>query len=363
MAAGWGRCGVPDAGKTRATTDSITVPGGNHGTMIEGASEYGIDVDVSGGAVDRLLSVGPEDVDPAPALSFCRNVFVPLTTACRYTCTYCTYFDPPGEATLMSPREVREVVRTGVEAGCTEALFTFGDDPDDRYAEIHDQLAAWGHDSVHSYLRDACEIALDAGLLPHANPGDQTRAQMQQVAETLDLTSLTVLEYPDGGLAEQNPLRLEEEVADRFHSIRPDVAITFPDHGITRHSDHLTIHHAVKRVACGLRAEGNNHPRRLAFVTFPPPSGDLAPPDDLQHSPPERIDCVVPVCTSELEQGRKALEHYVTYQPDDHRPLKFFADGIPFEIFGESHDPPLLSLLESLPRDTAGFLRPESCRQ
>jgi LmbE family N-acetylglucosaminyl deacetylase len=187
--------------------------------------------------------------------------------------------------------------------------------------------------------------------------------QMQQVAETLDLTSLTVLEYPDGGLAEQNPLRLEEEVADRFHSIRPDVAITFPDHGITRHSDHLTIHHAVKRVACGLRAEGNNHPRRLAFVTFPPPSGDLAPPDDLQHSPPERIDCVVPVCTSELEQGRKALEHYVTYQPDDHRPLKFFADGIPFEIFGESHDPPLLSLLESLPRDTAGFLRPESCRQ
>jgi FO synthase subunit 1 len=151
--------------------------------MIEGASEYGIDVDVSGGAVDRLLSVGPEDVDPAPALSFCRNVFVPLTTACRYTCTYCTYFDPPGEATLMSPREVREVVRTGVEAGCTEALFTFGDDPDDRYTAIHDQLAEWGHDSIHAYLREVCELTLDAGLLPHANPGDQTREEMATVAD------------------------------------------------------------------------------------------------------------------------------------------------------------------------------------
>ena len=153
MAAEWGRCGVPDAGKTRATTDSITVPGGNHGTMIEGASEHGIDVDVSGGAVDRLLSVGPEDVDPAPALSFCRNVFVPLTTACRYTCTYCTYFDPPGEATLMSPDEVRELLEWGADAGCTEALFTFGDDPDDRYDAVHEQLAEWGHESIHTSRR------------------------------------------------------------------------------------------------------------------------------------------------------------------------------------------------------------------
>jgi FO synthase subunit 1 len=145
--------------------------------------EYGIDVDVTEADVERLLSVGPADVEPAPALTFAKNVFVPLTTACRYTCTYCTYFDPPGEATLMSPEDVREVVRTGVEAGCTEALFTFGDDPDDRYDAIHDQLADWGHDSIHEYLREVCELTLDAGLLPHSNPGDQTREQMATVAD------------------------------------------------------------------------------------------------------------------------------------------------------------------------------------
>ena len=139
-------------------------------------------VEIPPAAIETLLGVDPADVTAADALSFARNVFVPLTTACRYTCTYCTYFDPPGEASLLAPDEVREIVRTGARAGCTEALFTFGDDPDDRYTAVHDQLAAWGHDSIHTYLREVCELTLEEGLLPHANPGDQTREQMAAVA-------------------------------------------------------------------------------------------------------------------------------------------------------------------------------------
>ncbi|MFB6150468.1 MAG: 7,8-didemethyl-8-hydroxy-5-deazariboflavin synthase subunit CofG [Haloarculaceae archaeon] len=151
--------------------------------MIPGADEYGVDLAVSDAAVEDLLTVDPADVDPAEELTFARNVFVPLTTACRYTCTYCTYYDPPGQASLMSLDEVREVVQTGADAGCTEALFTFGDDPDDRYTRIHEQLDDWGYDSIHGYLRAACEVALDAGLLPHSNPGDQTRERMETVAD------------------------------------------------------------------------------------------------------------------------------------------------------------------------------------
>ena len=151
--------------------------------MIPGADEYDIDVSMTDAAVEELLSVTPDDVSPADELSFCRNVFVPLTTACRYTCTYCTYFDPPGEATLMSTAEVRETLRQGADAGCTEALFTFGDDPDDRYEAVHARLDEWGHDSIHDYLREVCEIALEEGLLPHANPGDQTREEMATVAD------------------------------------------------------------------------------------------------------------------------------------------------------------------------------------
>ena len=150
--------------------------------MFPAADEYGVDLRIDDAEVERLLSVTPDDVEPAPALTFSRNVFIPLTTACRYTCTYCTYYDVPGEATLMSPEEIREECRIGADAGCTEALFTFGDDPDERYTEIHAQLEEWGHDSIHSYLREACEIALEEGLLPHSNPGDQTREQMAEVA-------------------------------------------------------------------------------------------------------------------------------------------------------------------------------------
>ncbi len=149
-------------------------------TWLDIAGDGGIRI--PDGAVENLLNVSPSAVHPAAELSFARNVFIPLTTACRYTCTYCTYFDPPGEATLLSRDEIRDIVRTGVAAGCTEALFTFGDDPDDRYTAMYDQLDEWGHDSIHSYLAEACEIALAEGLLPHANPGDQTRAEMEQVA-------------------------------------------------------------------------------------------------------------------------------------------------------------------------------------
>jgi 7,8-didemethyl-8-hydroxy-5-deazariboflavin synthase len=151
--------------------------------VIPGTAKYGVDLALPERSIRRALSVTPEDVEPADQLTVAKNVFVPLTTACRYTCTYCTYFDPPGQASLLSPEEVRRICHRGADAGCTEALFTFGDDPDDRYEAIHRQLSEWGHDSIHSYLREACEIALSEGLLPHSNPGDQTREQMALVAD------------------------------------------------------------------------------------------------------------------------------------------------------------------------------------
>lgn len=172
--------------------------------------------------------------------------------------------------------------------------------------------------------------------------------QMQQVASTLDLTSLTVLEYPDGRLAEINPLELEEEISQRIHAVEPDVMVTFPYHGISGHSDHIVTHCTVKRVVCGLKADDVIYPQRLAFFTLPPSTDDHTYPDDLQHSPAETIDCFYPVQESDRDQGQKALEHYVTYHPELHRPLQFLGARIPFELFGETHSPPLSSLLDSL---------------
>jgi FO synthase subunit 1 (EC 2.5.1.-) len=150
--------------------------------MFPAAAEYDISLTVSPTDVNRLLSVSPADVDPAAALTFSRNVFIPLTTACRYTCSYCTYYDVPGEATLLSPQEVRHRVQVGADAGCTEALFTFGDRPDDRYEAIHAQLDVWGFDNIIEYLQTCCHIAIEQGLLPHSNPGDLTVTDIETLA-------------------------------------------------------------------------------------------------------------------------------------------------------------------------------------
>jgi hypothetical protein len=142
--------------------------------------DSGIDIETD--AVEDAFDVEPSAVESPDTLIFAKNVFLPLTTACRYTCTYCTFFDPPGEASLISLDDVREVLRQGANAGCTEALFTFGDKPDDRYSEIHAQLDEWGYDSIHEYLCNACQVALDEGLLPHSNPGDLTYETMERLA-------------------------------------------------------------------------------------------------------------------------------------------------------------------------------------
>jgi FO synthase subunit 1 len=133
--------------------------------------------------IEEILNVETSDVPDYSTLSFAKNVFLPLTTACRYTCSYCTYFDVPGQAELMSPQELRSVMRAGYREGCSEALFTFGDKPDDRYEAIHDQLAEYGHDSILEYLYEACEMALEVGLLPHSNPGDLTADEMARLKE------------------------------------------------------------------------------------------------------------------------------------------------------------------------------------
>jgi LmbE family N-acetylglucosaminyl deacetylase len=182
----------------------------------------------------------------------------------------------------------------------------------------------------------------------------QTRHQeMQDVATTLDLTSLTVLEYPDGRLAELNPLVLETEVAEHLHATSPDVVVTYPVHGISGHPDHLVTHAVVKRVACALRRDGATAPRRLAFYTLPPAPDHADRPPHLQHSPPALIDCAVPVQESDRDTGREALYCYDTYRPiiDDHQPLTAVGDQLSYELFGEDHDPPISSLLEGLPDD------------
>lgn len=131
---------------------------------------------------ETLLSVEPGDVDAPERLTFARNVFLPLTTACKNSCSYCAFYDRVDEASLMTPSEIRETLRRGRDAGCTEALFSFGTRPE-VYPGIKEELTDLGFSSILDYLYWACEEALDHGLLPHSNPGLLTEDELRRLRE------------------------------------------------------------------------------------------------------------------------------------------------------------------------------------
>ncbi len=83
--------------------------------------------------------------------------------------------------------EVLAIARAGRAAGCWEALFTLGEEPEERYPAAREWLAARGYGSTVDYLVAAAGAVLaETGLLPHANAGalsgSRTRAPAGRVA-------------------------------------------------------------------------------------------------------------------------------------------------------------------------------------
>ena len=109
-------------------------------------------------------------------ISYSRKVFIPLTTLCRDTCTYCTFAKPPGAGgRYLEPEEVLAVATGGQSLGCTEALFTLGDRPEDRWPQARSFLDEGGYSSTLDYVRAMSELVVsETSLLPHANPGLMT---------------------------------------------------------------------------------------------------------------------------------------------------------------------------------------------
>lgn len=106
-------------------------------------------------------------------VTFSKKVFVPLTTLCRDTCTYCTFAKPPGAGgEYLTPEDVMAIVTAGESHGCTEALFTLGDNPEARWPQAAEFLASQGATTTLDYVRDLCQRVHDeTSLFPHANPG------------------------------------------------------------------------------------------------------------------------------------------------------------------------------------------------
>ena len=144
-------------------------------------------------AIARLLS--PEQpleplLEAATALrleghghrvTYSPKAFLPVTQLCRDNCGYCTFAKPPrpGARAFMTPDEVLAIARTAVQAGCREALFTLGDKPERRYKVAREELRELGFETTVEYLVHlAGRVLEETGMIPHANPGVLTRAEL-----------------------------------------------------------------------------------------------------------------------------------------------------------------------------------------
>lgn len=137
---------------------------------------------------ERALGLLDPTVDPAELLAtashmrneghgttitYSRKVFVPVTTLCRDTCTYCTFVKPPGNGgEYLTPDDVLAIVRAGDELHCTEALLTLGDRPEEKWPQARAFLDEHGASTTIEYVAMMSElIRAETDLFPHANPG------------------------------------------------------------------------------------------------------------------------------------------------------------------------------------------------
>lgn len=121
------------------------------------------------------------------SVSYSRKVFIPLTHLCRDYCGYCTFrSDPrPGVPAYLAPEEVLAVAEAGRRAGCKEALFSLGDQPEKIFPEAKSFLNQLGFQTTLEYLAAMCELVLEkTGLLPHSNPGLMGPEDLRRLRET-----------------------------------------------------------------------------------------------------------------------------------------------------------------------------------
>ena len=166
--------------------------------------------------------------------------------------------------------------------------------------------------------------------------------EMLDVAQVLDLTGMTVLDLPDSGLKEMDPREIETAIAAHIESVQPDVVVTYAVHGISGFFDHLVCHAVVKRAYVELR-ERAPYLKRLAFYTITEEEAGQAEWVHLTGSKPEDIDVVVPLDEDDLEAMRRALDCYVTYAAtvEESGIKRNIPREAVFEIYQETHDPPL----------------------
>jgi FO synthase len=124
------------------------------------------------------------DIGFGNLLTYSPKVFLPLTYLCRDVCHYCTFAKTPRQvpAAYLSIDDMVRIASAGAEAGCHEALFTLGDQPEKRYQLAQRELQELGYDTTMAYLEHAAdEVYRQTSLFPHLNPGVMEPSELKRL--------------------------------------------------------------------------------------------------------------------------------------------------------------------------------------
>lgn len=173
--------------------------------------------------------------------------------------------------------------------------------------------------------------------------GEVQYKEMLQVEKVLGLTSMTVYDFPDGGMAHADPREYEAVVKKHIDDVKPDIIVTYPVHGISGHHDHLTCHAIVKRLFCELRNQTDySYLKRLAFSTLPTPVNNTQKGgnSDVRTSKEQYIDCIINLSLEEVAKLKEALYCYKSFLDviAETNVINHLGNKIHFEFFDEEFE-------------------------
>ena len=119
-------------------------------------------------------------------VTFSKKAFFNLVNLCKDSCSYCTYKAEPEDQklSLMSKKQVVELLDLAKKYRCVEVLFVTGEKPEQKYQEARDWLKENGFSSTAEYLIHASEMTLERGMFPHTNAGNLDFSDMKELQKT-----------------------------------------------------------------------------------------------------------------------------------------------------------------------------------
>jgi N-acetylglucosamine malate deacetylase 2 len=179
--------------------------------------------------------------------------------------------------------------------------------------------------------------------------GEVRYKEMLEVAKTLGLKEMKVLDLPDSGLKEMDPRQIELVILDEIKRIQPQVVVTYAVHGISGFHDHLVSHAVVKRAFVQLK-ESSPWLKRLALHTITEEDALQSAYFKLNPSKAEEIDCILDVTPEDVQKNMAALDCYITFQETIEKSgIKNSVTGpIYFEFYQEEYSPPVDDIFANL---------------